>query len=135
LLQGKLTAAHLQALQAEIFTEPVCRRIIEIGLRHLDHDGRALIRPMLDEGLADPECSAVVTELSMSERHFDDVTAYIDGCLDALLRKQRERVLSDLIVQLRVAERDGRVEESQRLNAQVNALRLSKAGAVPIQTS
>ena len=36
---------------------------------------------MLDEGLADPVCSAAVTELSMSERHFDDVAAYIDGCL------------------------------------------------------
>jgi DNA primase len=135
LLQGKLTADHIRALQADFFTEPVCRRIIEIGLRHLDHDGRALIRPVLDEGLTDPDCSAAVTELSMSERHFDDATAYIDGCLDALERKQRQRALDQLIMQLRVAERDGRVEESQRLNAQVNALRLSKAGSIPIQTS
>jgi hypothetical protein len=73
--------------------------------------------------------------LSMSERHFDDVTAYIDGCLDALERKQRQQALGELIVQLRTAEREGRVEEAQRLNAQVNALRLSKAGSVPIQTS
>ena len=135
LVQGKLTASQVRALQARFFTEPVCRRIVEIGLRHLDGDGRVLVRPLLDEGLDDPDCSAVVTELSMSERHFDDVTAYIDGCLDALERKQRQQALGELIVQLRVAEREGRVEEAQRLNAQVNALRLSKAGSVPIQTS
>jgi DNA primase len=135
LVQGKLTASQVRALQARFFTEPVCRRIVEIGLRHLDGDGRVLVRPLLDEGLDDPDCSAVVTELSMSERHFDDITAYIDGCLDALERKQRQQAIGELIVQLRVAEREGRVEEAQRLNAQVNALRLSKAGSVPIQIS
>ena len=135
LVQGKLTASQVRALQAEFFTEPACRRIVEIGLRHLDGDGRVLVRPLLDEGLGDPGCSAVVTELSMSERHFDDVAAYIDGCLDALERKQRQQALGELIVRLRVAEREGREEEAQRLNAQVNALRLSKAGSVPIQAS
>ncbi|WP_447986440.1 DNA primase [Nitrospira sp. Nam74] len=135
LVQGKLTATQVRALHPEFFTEPVCRRIVQIGLRHVDGDGRVLVRPLLDEGLGDPDCSAVVTELSMSERHFDDVTAYIDGCLDALERKQRQQALGELIVQLRVAEREGRVEEAQRLNAQVNVLRLSKAGSVPIQTS
>ena len=135
LVQGQLTGNQVQALQPEFFTEPVCRRIVEIGLQHLDGDGRILIRPLLDEGLRDPTCGAVVTELSMSERHFDDVIAYIDGCLDALERKQRQQALGELIVQLRVAEREGRMDEAQRLNAQVNALRLSKAGSAPIQTS
>jgi DNA primase len=135
LVQGQLTGNQVQALQPEFFTEPVCRRIVEIGLQHLDGDGRILIRPLLDEGLRDPACGAVVTELSMSERHFDDVIAYIDGCLDALERKQRQQALGELIVQLRVAEREGRMDEAQRLNAQVNALRLSKAGSAPIQTS
>jgi DNA primase len=135
LLQGTFTANQLRALQADLFSEPICRRIVEIGLRHMDGDGRILVRPMLDEGLGDPECSAAVTELSMSERHFDDVTAYIDGCLDSLQRKQRQQALSELIMQLRIAEREGRAEEAQRLNMQVNALRLSKAGSLPIQTS
>ena len=94
-----------------------------------------MVQPVLDEGLADPECSATITELSMSERHFDDVAAYIDGCLDALERKQRQQALSELIRQLRIAEREGRADEAQRLNAQVNTLRLSKAGSLPIQTS
>jgi len=135
LLQGKFTAEQLRALQADLFTEPVCRRIVEIGLRHVAGDGRVSIRPILDEGLGDPECSAAVTELSISERHFDDVTAYIDGCLDALERKRRQEALGELIMQLRVAEREGRADEAQRLNARVNALRLSKAGSLPIQTS
>lgn len=135
LLQGQLTAHQLRTMNANIFSEPVCRRLIEIGLRHVDRDGRVLVRPMLDEGLADAICSAAVTELSLSERHFDDVAAYIDGCLATLERKHRQQTLSELIVRLRTAERDGQVEEVQRLNAQVNALRLSKAGSVPIQTS
>ena len=135
LLQGNFTANQLQTLQVDFFSEPVCRRIVEIGLRHLDGDGRVLVRPFLDEGLGDPECSAAVTELSMSERHFDDVTAYVDGCLDTLKRKQCQQALSELIMQLRIAEREGRAEEAQRLNAQVNALRLSKAGSLPLQTS
>ncbi|HKN85530.1 MAG TPA: DNA primase [Nitrospiraceae bacterium] len=135
LLQGKFTADQLRALQADLFTEPLCRRIVEIGLRHVAGDGRVLVRPILDEGLKDPECSAAITELSMSERHFDDVTAYIDGCLDALERKQRQQALGELIRQLRIAEREGRADEAQRLNAQVNTLRLSKASSLPIQTS
>ena len=135
LLQGKLTAAHLRALRADLFSEPVCRRLLEIGLRHLDRDGRVMVRPMLDEGLADAVCSVAVTELSMSERHFDDVAEYIDGCLAALERKQRQQALGELIVRLRTAERDGQAEEAERLNAQVNALRVSKAGSVPFQTS
>jgi len=94
-----------------------------------------MVRPMLDEGLADAVCSVAVTELSMSERHFDDVAEYIDGCLAALERKQRQQALGELIVRLRTAERDGQAEEAERLNAQVNALRVSKAGSVPFQTS
>ena len=135
LLQGQFTAQQVRALQIDLFTEPVCRRIVDLGLRHVAGDGRVLVQPVLDEGLADPECSAAITELSMSERHFDDVAAYIDGCLDALERKQRQQALSELIRQLRIAEREGRADEAQRLNAQVNTLRLSKAGSLPIQTS
>ena len=56
-----------------------------------------MVRPMLDEGLADAVCSVAVTELSMSERHFDDVAEYIDGCLAALERKQRQQALGELI--------------------------------------
>jgi DNA primase len=37
-------------------------------------------------------------------------------------------VFRDLIAQLKAAEREGRVEDARMLNAQVNELRMQKAG-------
>ncbi|MBI4401135.1 MAG: DNA primase, partial [Nitrospirae bacterium] len=128
LLQGALSAANIRAVNVETFTVPACRRIVEIGLRHLDGDGCALVRQLLDEAVADPVCGSVATELSMSERHYDDIPAYVQGCLETLERKRRELVLGELIVKLRAAEQAGRTDEALRLNAQVNELRVRKAG-------
>jgi len=127
LLQGNLGPADLRALNAEAFTVPACRRIVEIALRHLDQEGLVQLRETLDEAVADPGCGPLATELSMSERHYDDIQAHVRGCLATMSRKQRELALGDLIVRLRVAEQEGRTEEAQRLNAQVNAMRVSKA--------
>ncbi|WP_447977697.1 DNA primase [Candidatus Nitrospira bockiana] len=135
LLHGHLTRTQVQKLHPEGFTDAACRRIVEIALRHLDRDGRPSIQSILDEGLADPECSAAVTELSAAERHFDDVGAHADGCLEALARRHREHELRELIVRLRAAEQAGRQEEARLLNAQVNALRLDKTGGLPVRTS
>lgn len=128
LLHNRLGAAHVKALRAESFSVPACRRIVEIGLRHLDHDGRVLIRETLDEALADPECATVATELSVLERHYDNVEEHVLGCLDTLERKRCELALGELVARLREAERGGHAEEIRRLNAQVNELRLKKAG-------
>lgn len=135
LIQGKLSPSQVAALRPEWFHDSACRRIVEIALRHVDRDGRALLRPILDEGLADAECHGTVTELSMTERHFDDPPAYVDGCLEALERKRRDRVLGELINRLRAAEREGRVEDARLLNAEVNALRVTKAGSVPVRST
>ena len=135
LLQGKLGGPQVAALRPEWFNDTACRRIVEIALRHVDRDGRALLLPILDEGLADAECHTAVTELSMTERHFDDPTAYIDGCLEALERKRRDRVLGELIRRLRAAEQEGRVEDARLLNAEVNALRVTKAGSIPVRST
>lgn len=134
LLQGQLAAAQVQALNVEAFSVPACRRIVEIGLRHLDRDGRVLIRPLLDEAVGDPDCAAVATELSMMERHYEDVQEHIRGCLEAMERKRREQALAELIVQLRAAEQAGRTDEARRLNAQVNDLCMRKAGVPPAPT-
>ena len=64
----------------------------------------------------------------MREDHFDDVRAHITGCLETLDRKRAEAVFRDLIAQLKAAERDGRLEDARMLNAQVNELRMHKAG-------
>ena len=135
LIQGKLSAPQVAALRPEWFNDSACRRIVEIALRHVDRDGRALLRPILDEGMADAECHTTVTELSMAERHFDDPPAYVDGCLESLERKRRDRVLGELINRLRAAEREGRVEDARLLNAEVNALRVTKAGSVPVRST
>jgi DNA primase len=127
LLQGQLNGVQIKALQIEAFTVPACRRIVEIALQHVGHDGRVLIQSFLDEAIADSECAASVTELSMSERHFEDIAEYVTGCLETLARKRREQALGDLIVRLRLAEKEGRMDEARRLNAEVNALRLRKA--------
>ncbi|MDP2382976.1 MAG: hypothetical protein Q8N00_09230, partial [Nitrospirota bacterium] len=54
--------------------------------------------------------------------------AHIAGCLDTLDRKRAEAVFRDLIAQLKFAEREGREEDARILNAQVNQLRMYKAG-------
>jgi len=135
LIQGQVSGAQVAALRSDCFSDAACRRIVEIALRHVDRDGRVMLRALLDEGLADAECHMAVTELSMSERHFDDPAAYIDGCLEALERKRRDRMLSELIRRLRAAEQEGRVEDARVLNAEVNALRVTKAGSIPVRSS
>ena len=131
LLNGKLSAADVEILHADAFTVPACRRIVEIGLRHLGSDGRVLISPLLDEASADPDCGATAVELALSERHFEDLTDHIRGCLETLERKRRETAMRELIFKLRAAEQGGRTEEARLLNAQVNELRMNKAGLPP----
>jgi DNA primase len=128
LLQGQLSAADLRKLRPDAFSSPACRRIIERALANLEQDGRVGIRKVLDSVVDDPECGSLATELSMREEHFDDPRAYIQGCLNTIDRKRAEAVLRDLIAQLKAAEREGRVEDARALNAQVNELRLQKAG-------
>jgi DNA primase len=127
LLHGQLTLAQVRALIPEVFTVAACQRVVEIGLRHLGPEGVSL-RPFLDEAMADPLCSALATELSMAEVHCDDLPAHVQDCLERLERQGREQRLGELIVKLRVAEREGRTEDAQRLNEEVNELRLRKSG-------
>jgi DNA primase len=135
LLQGQLLPAEVRRLEPGAFSMPACRRIVEIGLRHVGEDGRVLVRPTLDDALADADCATVATELSMLEQPYDHVREHVQGCLDRLGRKRLEGALGSLIAQLRAAEREGRTEEAQRLNDEVNALRLQKSGRVTASTS
>ena len=128
LLQGHLTPADVQRLRPEAFSVPACRSLVEAALNHLDRDGRVGLRLLLDAVADHPECGSLATELSMREDHFDDVKAHVAGCLETLDRKRVEAVFRDLIIQLKAAEREGRAEDAQRLNARVNELRMQKAG-------
>ncbi|MGQ0812155.1 MAG: DNA primase [Nitrospiraceae bacterium] len=129
LLQGKLAPADVGRLRGEAFSVPACRRIVECALDNLDADGRVRLRAVLDALVSDPNCGPVATELSMVEQHFDDVQEYIRGCLDRLERKQSDGALREVIVKLKVAEREGRSDDVQRLNAQVHELQKRKPGA------
>jgi DNA primase len=135
LLQGQLLPEEVRRLEAASFSMPACKRIVDIGLRHVDEDGRVLVRPTLDEALADAACATVATELSMLEQPYDHVREHVRGCLDRLDRKRLEDTLGRLIAQLRVAEQEGRTEEAQRLNDEVNALRLQKSGRTTVSAA
>jgi DNA primase len=128
LLHGQLLPTDVRRLRPEAFSISACRKIIEHALAQLEQDGRVGLRRVLDSVVDDPECGPVATELSMREEHFDDPRAHIEGCLNTIDRKRSEAVLRDLIAQLKAAEREGRVEDARTLNAQVNELRLQKAG-------
>ncbi|HSB46215.1 MAG TPA: DNA primase [Nitrospira sp.] len=128
LLHGHLTPADLRRVRPETFSVPACRMVVEKALAHLGQDGRVGLRHLLDTIVDDPDCGPLATELSMREEHFDDVRAHVQGCLDTLDRKRAESVLRELIAQLKAAEREGRIEDAQALNARVNELRLQKAG-------
>jgi len=134
LLHGHLTPADIRRLRPETFTVAACRLLVEQALAHLGQDGRVGLRHLLDRVVDDPDCGQLATELSMREEHFDDARAHLQGCLDRLDRKHAEAVLRELIAQLKAAERDGRLEEARTLNAQVNELRMQKAGrpAAPV---
>ena len=128
LLHGQLTPTDVRRLRPDTFSIPACRIIVEKALAHLEQDGRIGLRRLLDTIVNDPDCGALATELSMREEHFDDPRAHIQGCLNTLDRKCAETVLRDLIAQLKAAEREGRTEDAQALNARVNEVRMQKAG-------
>ena len=134
LLQGHLSASQTQALEDEAFTVPALRRIVEAARRHVAADGPVRVHDLLDEVVGDSECGAVATELTLADDHYEDLQAYIRGCLETLQRRQRESRLAELIAALRSAERDGHREEALRLNAQVNELRVEKSLGAASQT-
>lgn len=140
LLQGKLGQVQVRALTADAFADPACRRIVELALGRLDRDGRVLVGEVLAAAVPDPLCGPLATELSLLDRHDDDLAAHVAGCLETLERRRREERMEELIARLRSAEREGRTEEARRLNAEVDELRRRKsvrpaaAGAPVVQT-
>ncbi len=130
LLQGQLLPEEVRRLDADTFSMPACRRIVEIALRSLDEGGRVSVRATLDEALADVACATVATELSMLEQPYDHVRQHVADCLERLEGKKLQGTLGRLIAELRLAEQEGRTEDAQRLNDEVNALRVQKSGAL-----
>ncbi|MEQ1796049.1 MAG: DNA primase [Nitrospira sp.] len=128
LLQGKLSPADIRRLNPELFSIPACQKLVACALAHLGSDGRVELRAFLDAAMEDPDCGALATEFSLRDDHFDDVSEHIKGCLDQLDRKRSEAAMRELISRLKGAEREGRWDDVQSINLQVNELQMRKAG-------
>jgi DNA primase len=128
LLQGKLSPADIRRLKPELFSILACQKLVECALAHLGPDGRVEVRVFLDAAMEDPDCGLLATEFSLRDDHFDDLSEHIKGCLDQLDRKRSEATMRELISRLKGAEREGRWEDVQSINLQVNELQMRKAG-------
>jgi len=128
LLRGKLSATDIRRLQPEHFSIAGCRKLVEVALAHVDRDGRVQVQPVLDQLVDDPDCGALVTDLSLRDNHFDDESEHAKACLDLLDRKRSEQAMRALITKLKTAEREGRADEVDLLNIQINEIRMRKAG-------
>ncbi len=135
LVQGMLSPADLCKLSPDAFSSPPYSRLIACALLHRGQDGRLSVQDLLNHLINDQDCGPVVTELSMSEQHYDDVPAHIAGCFETLERRGRERSLNVLIQELKAAERERRDDDIHRLNRQINDMRIRKAGAASAVTS
>ena len=128
MVQGNLPPEHLKGLRPEAFRSPLYRRLVEIGLRHLDTDGELDLSGFFAETGLDETCRDSVAELAVSASHFEDRDEYIQGCLRALEQRNLRTRLDELIAQLRIAERAQRTDDVDALNSQIEALRGRKAG-------
>ena len=128
MVQGSLHSEHLKGLRPEDFRSPLYRRLVEIGLRHLDAEGGLDLSGFFAETGLDETCRDSVAELAVSVTHFEDRDEYIQGCLRALEQRNLRTRLDELIAQLRIAEREQRMDDVDCLNSQIEALRGRKAG-------
>lgn len=128
MVQGSLHPEHLKGLRPEDFRSPLYRRLVEIGLRHLDTEGGLDLSGFSAETGSDETCRDLVAELAVPEPHFEDRDEYIRGCLRALEQRNLRTRLDELIARLRIAEREQRTDEMDYLNSQIEALRGRKAG-------
>jgi DNA primase len=128
LIQGMLEPAQVSMLRVEDFLAPGYRRLVEMSLGHVNENGQLNVDALLAEAGVDPDSASVAAELAVSAQHFDDCHDYFKGCLEALARRRLKITLDGLIVRLRVAEREHRVEEIDEINAEIESLREHKAG-------
>ena len=128
LIQGKLTPEHLDVLRPQDFRSPLYRRIVEVGLQHLNAEGCLDVAEFLAETSIRDDSRDVVAELAASDSHVDDQNEYVQGCVRALEQRNVRTRLDELIAQLRMAERERRIDDVTRLNSEIETLRERKAG-------
>ena len=79
MVQGSLHQEHLKELRPEDFRSPLYRRLLEIGMRHLDTEGVIDLSGFFEETGLDETCRDSVAELAVSVTHFEDRDEYIQG--------------------------------------------------------
>ena len=134
MVQGGLHPEHLESLRPEDFRSPLYRRLVEIGLQHLDEKGGIDFSGFFAETGSDETCRDSVAELAVSVTDFDDRYEYVQDCLRSLGQRNLKARLDELIAQLRIAEREKRTDEVDHLNSQIEALRGRKAGLASSST-
>jgi DNA primase len=127
LLQGRLAPAQIRQLDEGEFTVPLYRHILAKALEHMDQEGQVNLEALRGEFSQDAAYESVISRLSVWDLYFDDVSAHVVGCLRVLENKHIERLMDELIGQLKVAERDGRQEVVDALNVEINMLQGKKA--------
>ncbi|MDH4360373.1 MAG: DNA primase [Nitrospirota bacterium] len=127
LLQGRLVPDQIRQLDEGAFTVPLYRHILAKALEHLDQEGQVNLEALRGEFSEDSGYESVLSQLSVWDLYIEDVSCHVVGCLRVLENKQIQRLLDELIGQLKVAEREGRHDMVDALNVKINKLQGKKA--------
>lgn len=127
LLQGRLEPDQIRQLDEGAFTVPLYRHILGKAFQHMDGEGNMNLEALHAEFSEDPAYESVISQLSVGECYFDEVSIHVVGCLRVLKEKQIQRLMDEVIGQLKVAQREGREELVDALNVEANVLRRKKA--------
>ena len=128
LLQGRLEPDQIRQLDEEAFSVPLYRHILAKALEHVDQAGQVNLETLRGEFSEDASYEPVVAQLSVWDLlYIEDVFTHVAGCLRVLQNKQIQRLMDELIGQLKVAERDGRLEMVDALNVEIRLLQGRKA--------
>ena len=127
LLQDALGAQHIEQLHPQMFKEPVYRQIMEVAFQHIGEEGTVDLEAFRAEALNDQECSHLVSKLTLIDYEYENIEDHVKGCLESLKRKHLQVALDELIVKLRLAEREQRKEEVDGLVVEIDRLRNQKA--------
>ncbi|MEJ2230746.1 MAG: hypothetical protein P8X46_06165 [Nitrospirales bacterium] len=117
----------MRQLDEAEFTVPLYRHILAKAVEHVDQEGQVNLEALCAEFSQDAAYESVISRLSVWDLYFEDVSAHVVGCLRVLENKHIERLMEELIGQLKVAERDGRQETVDALNVEINMLQGKKA--------
>ncbi|MDH3505358.1 MAG: toprim domain-containing protein, partial [Nitrospirota bacterium] len=127
LLQGRLEPDQIRQLDEGAFTVPLYRHILVKAFQHMDGEGNMNLEALHAEFSEDPAYESVISQLSVGECYFDEVSIHVVGCLRVLKEKQIQRLMDEVIGQLKAAQREGREELVDALNVEANVLRRKKA--------